>query len=486
MLKRLFGRREHAAVPSAQSRESLIEAARSSLDAGRLAEAEIRLDALVELYPGDAEIHNDVGRLRYAQGDFPSAEDAFARSCDLAPDWPDARANLGQSFQVRGRYAEAARQFETALAVEPRHHESRFNLALCLALMGSTDESLEITRRLVEEAPDDPTCHVLLAETLLRTGRFHDGWREYTWRTQVEEYRPLFRQYPQPEWHGENVPGSTVLIWPEQGYGDMLQFVRLLLVAARRSPGMSFALEAESALVRLMQITCAACPNVQVIATGSPAPAFDRHASIMSLPGILDVSLAVSPVAMRYLVAPITEVERWNGRVRDAAGTNLAIGLVWAGNRRERHGAADQAVDARRSVGAEAMSLLGDVPGCTFFNLQVGGRAGEMAALGVSLVDFTAELADFASTAALVSCLDLVISVDTAVVHLAGGLARPVWMLSRFDCCWRWGRRAKHSAWYPTLRAFYQPAPGEWEPVIADIRAALIKAAVAHAEKGRA
>ena len=486
MLKRLFGRRELGVVPVAASRESLIEAARARMADGRLAEAEIHLDALLEQFPGDAEIRNDFGRLRYAQGDFQSAEKAFARACDLAPGWPDARANLGQSLQVRGRYAEAARQFEAALAGEPRHHESRFNLALCLALLGSTDESLKITRGLVEEAPDDPTCHVLLAETLLRTGSFQDGWREYTWRTRVEEYRLLFRQYPQAEWHGENVPGSTVLIWPEQGYGDMLQFVRLLLVAARRCPAMSFVLEAEPALVRLMQVTCTACPNVRVVATGSPAPAFDRHASIMSLPGILDASLAISPIATPYLVAPITEVERWEGRVRDAAGTNLAVGLVWAGNRRERHGAADQAVDVRRSVGAKAMSALGDVAGCTFFNLQVGGRAGEMAALGVSLVDFTPELADFASSAALVSCLDLVISVDTAVVHLAGGLARPVWMLSRFDCCWRWGQRARQSAWYPTLRAFYQPSPGEWAPVIADTRAALVQAAAAHAETVRA
>jgi ADP-heptose:LPS heptosyltransferase len=137
----------------------------------------------------------------------------------------------------------------------------------------------------------------------------------------------------------------------------------------------------------------------------------------------------------------------------------------------------------RRSAGAQAVSALCDVAGCTFFNLQVGGRAGEMAALGVNLVDFTAELPDFAASAALVSCLDLVISVDTAVVHLAGGLERPVWMLSRFDCCWRWGRRAPLSAWYPTLRAFYQPTSGDWAGAIAEIRAALVLEAAAHAAK---
>lgn len=486
MLKRLFGRRERGNMPAGQSRGDLIEAARARIADGRLAEAELHLDVLLERFPGDAEICNEFGSLRYAQGDFPSARESFARACELAPDWPSARANLGQSLQVQGRYMEAARQFETALAADPRHHESRFNLALCLALTGSTDEALKIVRRLVVEAPDDPECHVLLAETLLRTGQFHEGWGEYAWRTRVRAYQALFRQYRQPEWRGESVPGSTVLIWPEQGYGDMLQFVRLLLVAARQNPGMSFVLEAEPALVRLMQLTCAACPNIQVIATGSPAPAFDRHASIMSLSGILDASLAANPVAMPYLVAPVREADGWQGRVRDAAGKNLAIGLVWAGNRRERHSAADQAVDVRRSVGAEAMAALADVAGCTFFNLQVGGRAGEMAALGVSLVDFTSELSDFAGSAALVSCLDLVISVDTAVAHLAGGLARPVWMLSRFDCCWRWGKRETRSAWYPTLRAFYQPSPGEWGPVVANVRAALVREAAAHAGMSRA
>lgn len=485
MLKRLFGRRETSAVQAQASRESLLEAARASLSAGRLAEAEIRLEALQEAFPADAEISNEAGRLRYAQGEFELAELAFARACELAPAWPNARANLGQSHQVRGRYGEAIRQFERALEIDPQHHAARFNLALSLALSGDTGKSLGMSRQLVAESPEDATCHVLLAETLLRTGQYQEGWREYAWRTRVEEYRPLFRSYPQPEWQGGNAPGTNVLIWPEQGYGDMLQFVRLLLVAARRYTEMSFILEAEPALVRLMRLTCAGCPNVRVVATGEAVGRFDRHASIMSLPRNLDASLSSNPAQMPYLQAPSDELVPWQARVRSAAGANLAVGLVWAGNRRERHGAADQAVDVRRSVGAQAMSSLCDVAGCTFFNLQVGGRSTEMAALGVQLVDFTAELPDFASTAALLSCLDLVISVDTAVVHLTGGLAKPVWMLSRFDCCWRWGRREPASAWYPTLRAFYQPTPGEWTGVVAAVRDALVRESAAHAARVR-
>ena len=481
MLKRLFGRPESKPAGAQESRERLLAAVRESVARGRLAEAEVRLEVLVQRFPGDAKVHNEAGRLRYAQGDFDGAAQAFARACELAPRWPDARANLGQTRLVRGHYAEAVRHFERALEADPRHHEALFNLALSLAHCGDLEASLVISRRLVADAPADPPSHVLLAETLLRAGQFHEAWREYAWRTRVADYQPFFRTYAQPEWLGEWLPGATVLIWPEQGYGDMLQFVRLLLVAARRHPDMYFVLEAEPALLRLMQVTCAGHPNIRVVAASDQIGAFDRHAPIMSLPRNLDASLGVNPAAMPYLRAASDELAPWRARVRAAAGAKLAVGLVWAGNARERHGAADQALDARRSAGAQAVSALCDVAGCTFFNLQVGGRSGEMAALGIPLVDFTGELTDFAATAALVSCLDLVISVDTAVVHLAGGLSRPVWMLSRFDCCWRWGRRAATSAWYPTLQAIYQPSSGDWAGAVAATRAALVRAARTHA-----
>jgi len=484
MLKRLFGRPESKPALVQASRERMLEAVRESLARGRFAEAEVRTEVLIQRFPGDAEVHNETGRLRYALGDFEGAARAFAQACELAPRWPDARANLGQACQVRGRYAEAIGHFEHALQADPHHHEARFNLALSLAHCGDLEASLVISRRLVAGAPADAASHVLLAETLLRAGQFHEAWCEYAWRTRVADYQPFFRTYAQPEWLGEGLPGATVLIWPEQGYGDALQFVRLLLVAARRHADMSFVLEAEPALLRLMQVTFAGHPNIRVVAASDQISAFDRHASIMSLPRNLDASLGVNPAAMPYLRAAADELAPWRARVRAAAGAKLAVGLVWAGNARERHGAAEQALDVRRSAGAQAVSALCDVAGCAFFNLQVGGRSGEMAALGIPLVDFTGELADFAATAALVSCLDLVISVDTAVVHLAGGLARPVWMLSRFDCCWRWGRRGATSAWYPTLRAFYQPTSGDWAGAVAAIRAALVRAARTHAAGG--
>jgi hypothetical protein len=446
-----------------------------------LAAAEIHFERLLERWPADAEVLNETGRLRYLQGDFTTAEETFRQATALAPNWADARSNLGQSLHVQGCFAEAVRQFEAALALDARNYDARFNLALSNASLGSIERTLELVRALLAEKPDDATCHVLLAETLLRAGRFRDGWHEYGWRMRVDEYLGQFRQYAEPAWRGEDIPGAVVLVWPEQGYGDMLQFMRLVRVAAGMHPRMRFVLETQPALGRLAGLTFDDCVNLRVVVTGAPLPGFDRQVSIMSLPGLLDVSLAFNPLEVPYLMADPAEQLGWARRIAAAAAGTLAVGLVWAGNRREQHSAAFQAVDWRRSAGAREMLALVDVPGCTFFNLQVGKRAGEMAAQGGQLVDFTPELEDFASSAALIAGLDLIVSIDTSVVHLAGGLGKPVWMLSRHDCCWRWGRRDPASAWYPTLRAFYQPTPGDWASVVMQAREALAVVARKHA-----
>lgn len=478
MFSRLFGRARRGPSADGVARDRLLQAARSSLAAGQLAAAEVHLDQLLEAAPGDALARNEAGRLHYLRGDFEAAESEFRLAAKTAPGWPDPLANIGQCLQVRGRFAEAVPQFEAAIALDPAHHEARFNLAMSRALLGALEPALALQRELLREAPDDPDCHVLFAETLLRAGQCAEGWREYAWRARMARYAALFTRYDGPEWNGEDRPGTTVRVWPDQGLGDTLQFMRLVRVAARAHPRMQFVLEVQPPLARLAQLSCRDCDNLQVVATRESAPVFDHHVAIMSLPRVLDCSLAVDPLGGPYLQPDAAEAARWAERVRAQAGDTLAVGLVWAGNRREQHGAVDQAMDLRRSVGAQAMAGLLDVPGCTFFNLQVGARSGEMRAPGRPIVDCTGELGDFAASAALVAGLDLVISVDTSVVHLAGGLGRPIWMLSRYDCCWRWGRRDPASAWYPTLRGFFQDAPGDWASVMRAVRAALEARAV--------
>jgi hypothetical protein len=234
------------------------------------------------------------------------------------------------------------------------------------------------------------------------------------------------------------------------------------------------------ALLRIAISSFRECSNISVLPSGAGAKDITHHCSIMSLARLMAIELSANPLDGPYLEALPADCERWRRRVADVSGRSLKVGLVWAGSRRSELDASEQAVDARRSVGAALMVELLDVPGCMFFSLQVGSRGSEMGDRGAALIDWTDDLVDFAETAALIANLDLVITVDTSVAHLAGGMGKPVWMLSRFDCCWRWGSRRTVIPWYPAMRTFYQPEPGLWRPVIGEVSWALEQLAASH------
>lgn len=478
--KRLLARAE-SPQPPLVSRQQALDEARALTSQGLNSAAEIRLEALAERFPQDVEVRNELGILKYAQGDFSGAETAFRGAIAIAPNYASALANLGLSFQARGLFEQAAAKFEAALHVEPGNAEAGFNLAIACAALGDRRRAVALCNSMIAADPDQPSTHLILGESLLALEEYEPGWREYEWRLRVPEYAAYFRSYRQPLWDGREHPGGALLVWAEQGYGDTIQFMRLARLVAERMPSMLVILEVPTPLAKLVRISFADRPNLAVAESGQPLPAFSCHRSIMSLAHLLQQTLDRNPVRVPYLRAEPQAAAQWSRRVTGRAGAGLKVGLVWAGNSREQLDAPGRTSDVRRSIGAELLAALLTVPECAFFNLQVGARSGEMAALGCALVDFTAELADFADTAALIVSLDLVITVDTAVAHLAGALGKPVWMLSRFDCCWRWGVRRTAVPWYPTLRAFYQPAPGVWEPLAGEVRRALVALAVQRA-----
>jgi hypothetical protein len=213
-----------------------------------------------------------------------------------------------------------------------------------------------------------------------------------------------------------------------------------------------------------------------VVARGEPLPDFDSHCPMLSLPLALGTTRATIPAAIPYLHADDAQVAAWNKRLAASGGPELRVGLVWAGNPR-LHMPAAAAIDRRRSVPAELLMPLAGLSGLRFFSLQKGGPA---APAGFPLTDVMAEMADFADTAALVATLDLVISVDTAVAHLAAALGKPVWLLNRFDTCWRWLRHREDSPWYPTVRLFRQPQPGDWDSVIEKVKGELCRLVAGH------
>ncbi|WP_448192961.1 tetratricopeptide repeat protein [Azospirillum sp. sgz301742] len=375
------------------------------------------------LGPGDAEVYNMLGNILWAEGSFAAAEGVYRRALTLAPDHPEALTNLGNVFNCQGWMDAATECYASVLARAPRHVNARFGMALAR----------------------------------LKAGDLKRGWDFYEARWETGQIPPL--TCPQPLWQGEDLTGRTILLHAEQGHGDTLQFVRYAPLVAQR--GGRVLLLVQPALKRL----AAGLPGVAgVYAPGDAIPPFDVHCPLMSLPRLFGTTLDSIPAGVPYLHADPAAVARWAGRLPPAQG-KLRVGLVWAGDPRP-HMAGANAIDRRRSLSLDQLAPLFAVEGVTFVSLQFGERRAELTNAPGPIHDPMGEVSDFADTAALVATLDLVITVDTSMCHLVGALGKPVWVLSRFDGCWRWLTERDDSPWYPTLRLFRQGAPGAWGPVI--------------------
>jgi hypothetical protein len=328
------------------------------------------------------------------------------------------------------------------------------------------DEAMESFERALALNPQEPEAHFQQAMCRLALGDFAEGWRQYEWRWKARQLESSVRDMAAPLWLGaEDLGGRTVLLHGEQGFGDVLQFCRYAPAVAAR--GGRVVLEVLAGLERLL----ARLDGVERIVTrGHPLPPCDVHAPLMSLP----LALGAGPEAPPYLSPDPADVARWAERL---AGVDaLKVGLCWAGGARPDQPVA-RAIDLRRSLSLEAFAPLAGIAGVRFYSLQKGPPAAQLASLpwaGPPIVDWTGELNDFADTAALVSQLDLVIACDTSTAHLAGGLGRPVWILNRFDTCWRWGVGREDSPWYPTARLFNQSAAGDWAGVVEAVKAELV------------
>jgi len=260
--------------------------------------------------------------------------------------------------------------------------------------------------------------------------------------------------FARPQWRGE-ATRKTLLIHAEQGIGDTLQFCRYAMLAAGR--GLRVTMEVQTPLVRLLR----GLPGVDLVrGCGDELPAFDLHCPMLSLPFALGTTMATVPSATCYLHADAALAAAWQARLAAMANQCLRIGLVWAGNPDA------VAIDHLRSLAPDRLAPLFALSGLHFFSLQKGGPA---APGDFPLTDFMDEMADFADTAALIANLDLVISVDTAVAHLAAALGKPVWLLDRFYPCWRWLTGRRDSPWYPSLRIYRQPSSGDWDSVLAEV-----------------
>ncbi len=392
-------------------------------------QAEERFRRALQIDPQYADAHNNLGNALKDQGQLPEAEAAYRRTLEIAPDYVEAHSNLGSALMDQGRLDEAEEAYVQALRIRPNHASTRLNRSLAW-LVG---------------------------------GDFRRGWREYEWRWKTPACRP--RDFSQPLWDGSTLTGRTILLHAEQGFGDTLHFVRYAAMVRRH--GGTVLLECQPPLLPILQ----GCEGVdRLIGRGDDLPDFDVHCPLMSLPHVFGTTLDDVPADVPYLVADEELVARWKTRLDGIDG--FRVGIAWQGNRNH------PGFQFRR-IPLAGFAPLADVPGVRLVSLQKGEGVEQLDELGgqfevARLGDDVDEASGaFMDTAAVMKNLNLVITSDTAVAHLAGALRVPVWLGIHVAQDWRWLLDRDDTPWYPTMRLFRQQRFGEWGEVFERIQAEL-------------
>ncbi|GLU31842.1 tetratricopeptide repeat protein [Trinickia caryophylli] len=434
---------------------------------GRLDEAIASYDAAIDVSPRFVEALCNRSRVlrqsRRPEAALSSAERALKENDDFAPAWY-AR---GQALQYLHRYDEALADLERAHQLAPDDLATRFQCANTLRMMMRHDEALEAYDRVLDADPGHIETHFSKAFVLLSLGDFARGWAEYEWRWREEQVGAFARDFPQPLWLGDApLAGRTILLHAEQGLGDTLQFCRY--VERVKALGATVVLEVQRPVVNLMSTVRGA--DV-VVARGDPLPPFDCHCPLLSLALAFKTDEASIPADVPYLAAVPARIAHWHERL--GTKTRPRIGIAWSGNPQHLD-------DHNRSIGlARLRPLL--IEGVEWVSLQKVVRDEDRETLEESGIrHFGEELGDFGDTAALVGALDHVISVDTSVAHLAGALARQLWLLLPWLPDWRWRLSGAASMWYPSATLFRQPRAGDWDAVLEQVAAALRQQWLAH------
>ncbi len=485
-----------AAIFAPGSYQTYVLLAQAARLTGKHAEAQAAATHAIAIRPLFAPAHNELGLALVQQGKTDDAIAAWQRAVSLKADYAEAYSNLGAALSQADRLEEGAAALQKAVELNPNHAPAHNNFASTLDALHRTDQAIAQWQRALELQPgffdallnlgkavflrgDYGDAEALLARAMavqpgephvrflrglihLVHGRLREGFAEYEYRTQSSHFDLKARAYLQPKWDGGHIRGKAILLYAEQGLGDMIQFVRYAPLLAER--GAEVIVESPGPLVELLRTVSGV---KQVVPAGAALPPFDVHASVVSLPLLFGTTLETIPATIPYINPSPDRVDQWTDVLGRSSGTRR-VGLVWSGN-------PDHTNDARRSIPLHEFGPIFNVGGITCFSLQKGPAAEQIdrAGLQAALIDHTEDLNDFADTAALISQLDLVITVDTSVAHLAGAMGKPVWVLITYVPDWRWLLERTDSPWYPTMRLFRQPRMDDWPSVIQEVASEL-------------
>lgn len=415
----------------------------------------------IQVQPDPSAACNNLGNLYQKLGDYPQAAGCYSKVLERNPDLAEAHYNLGSVLRLMESYEPALKHLTHAVRLKPDYAEAWNNLALTCKNIGALDRALVCFNKAVECQPDLAAAHWNRSFIHLLKEDYITGWNDFEWRFRLPHWKTIYPLRPiTPCWDGSSCPYHTILVHDEQGLGDTLQFIRYLPMVRSRCG--RTVLETRPEMVSLLRNA----PGVDQIVvrpkTETEQAPCDYHVPLMSLPGIFRTTVETIPAHVPYLYADPVKCSKWAPQL---SGPGMRIGLTWAGRPQHTN-------DRNRSCPLSAFLPLLAVPGTRFVSLQKGEAAGQLRQLShpYQIDDLGGQLYDLSDTAAVIANLDLLITVDTAVAHLAGAMGKPVWVMIPYIADWRWGTSGQASSWYPSLRLFRQPSPKDWPAVLDAIR----------------
>jgi hypothetical protein len=445
-----------AAPTIALSVEETLGIVRGHEAAGRLAQADAMLGRVLAAAPGHADALHLQGIVAYKAGRHAEALGHMQQAIARGIDTPLYYRNIAELYRSLGRLAEAEAAARRGMALNPADPIALLNLGIVLSDLRRSGEAARLFQQAIALDPLQAGAHFGLAEALLMQGEFARGWEEYEWRFRLPEGRKQLPNFTAPQWQGEDLKGGTLLLFADQGFGDAIQFGRYLPWVAARCPRVVLACSATlRPLLAQMQ------PGIRSLADWREAGEYAAWKPLSGLPRLAGTRVDSVPDYPAKLRAEPVLVARWRARLDGLAPRGMRrVGLVWAGRPTHKN-------DRRRSTTLDALAPLFDAPGTAFVVLQKGPAQRQVGRYRgpAPLIHLSTEIETFADTMAAIEALDLVLTVDTSVAHLAGAMGRPVWVMLPWSAEWRWLEQRQDSPWYPSMRLFRQPTGGDWSSV---------------------
>lgn len=420
---------------------------------GRLEPALAAYRRAAALDPNYAEPYSNMAIALQARAMYCDAVENCRKALKLQPDQPQVYNTMGFALKNQGKFAEAVDSYKRAVTLKPDYPEPYNHLGVLSAAQGRYEQAIDNYRAAIEIDPEYAEAHWNLSLALLMTGRLAEGWQHHRWRHSPDLKLLTYpHQYRKPRWDGADFQSKTLLVHYEQGFGDTIQFVRYLPMIKER--GGTVILEVPRSLVRLLQGFDGVDELIEASFDTQPAIDFDMHISLMDLPGIFNTTLETIPAHVPYIHTDLALVESWKEMI---AGDHFKVGIVWSGS-------TDYERNHLRSCNLADFEPLSRIDGVRLYSLQKAAPAAQIDQWTgrTPIIDLASHFRDFKDAAAAIQNLDLVVSVDTSVLHLAAAMAKPVWALICSKPAWQWMLHRTDSPWYPTMTLFRQQATGQW------------------------